>query len=576
MKLTAGVSLVVLMVSAYTVILQRNILIDPGLENVMKKIISEFTYDDGNSEISYKDCTNVNMIWNWVEHYCDSLYTDQKPTESWSTVDITNPSNLVPVPMSFKAIQSVNVISAVYIGRAQVIPKDAKTLRGGINGYKWDKDWIDDKTHTQYRLFLLENNEPEEDANYKSQIEQASKEPHSQFFFLNSISKNKTRAVLDGLQEINWINEENTDTIFFKINIINANLARLAQVLVVWDRDPTGTFESFVVTSTAPDDGFYPDWKSMDNNDMMRIFFELLSVLTIVILIVYKIGELLGRENFNLFDIFFDLEIYCIISMIYHCYVWYQINDASDKYRARLGAPYKGMVLTPDQQFLTKSIMKSLYQGCEIVGKLCPGTVFGILNGTSPFRLTFIRSGIIMMFLYCVLIFDRIPKNSSFALLPNILRKTAPELLRIGLLLFLLFSVYAAVGTLLFGHSMSGFLTLSASFQTCIEMALGNDIELEDIVSEFVDNKIVRDSNSIVPIMLLPILYKWSFMILMTFILINIFVAIVTNAYDVVREEQGDDKDDWFNVMGERIKKVANVLWELTRPKKKIPKMKKL
>ncbi len=89
--------------------------------------------------------------------------------------------------------------------------------------------------------------------------------------------------------------------------------------------------------------------------------------------------------------------------MIHHGYVWFQINDASDKYRARLGAPYKAMTLSPDQQFMTKSIMKSLYQGCEM-GLGCPGTVFGILNGTSPFRLTFIRSGIIMMFLYCILI----------------------------------------------------------------------------------------------------------------------------------------------------------------------------
>ncbi len=104
-------------------------------------------------------------------------------------------------------------------------------------------------------------------------------------------------------------------------------------------------------------------------------------------------------------------------------------------------------------------INRFFHLGC-VTGRQCPGTVFGILNGTSPFRLTFIRSGIIMMFLYCILIFDRIPKKSRFALLPNILRKTAPELLRISMLLFLLFSVYATVGTLLFGHATSGFLTM--------------------------------------------------------------------------------------------------------------------
>ncbi len=276
--------------------------------------------------------------------------------------------------------------------------------------------------------------------------------------------------------------------------------------------------------------------------------------------------------------------------MIHHGYVWFQINDASDKYRARLGAPYKAMTLSPDQQFMTKSIMKSLYQGCEM-GLGCPGTVFGILNGTSPFRLTFIRSGIIMMFLYCILICKlfyriltlivaRIPRKSRFALLPNILRKTAPELLRISTLLFLLFSVYASIGTLLFGHASEGFLTLGSSFRTCIEMALGNDIELDEMSKEFVDNAIVRDNKSYIPIMLLPILYRWSFMILMTFILINIFVAIVTNAYDVVREdiEEEENENDWLVQSYEKAKVFAHLLWKLSKPavkKKEIVEEKK-
>jgi hypothetical protein len=270
---------------------------------------------------------------------------------------------------------------------------------------------------------------------------------------------------------------------------------------------------------------------------VIRIGFEILSVVVIISLFIYKVVDVVRRgllqleyndshivENWVFVDLLFDLEIWCVVAMVHHGYVWFHINDASDKYRARLGSPYRDLVLTPEQQFMTKSIMKSLYQACE-TGAQCPGTVFGILNGTSPFRLTFIRSGIIMMFLYCILIFDRIPRKSRFALLPNILRKTAPELIRISMLLFLLFSVYATVGTLLFGHAASGFLTLGSSFQTCIEMALGNDIELEEMSKEFIDNAIVRDNNSFVPIMLLPIMYKWSFMILMTFILINIFVG---------------------------------------------------
>jgi hypothetical protein len=110
----------------------------------------------------------------------------------------------------------------------------------------------------------LENNEPAQDPNYQGQIETALTEPHSQFFFLNSLPKNKTMEVLRQLKEKDWINEETTDTVFFKINIINANLGRLAQALIVWDRDATGVWDSFVVTSTAPDDGFYPSLAAFD------------------------------------------------------------------------------------------------------------------------------------------------------------------------------------------------------------------------------------------------------------------------------------------------------------------------
>ncbi len=114
MALSASWALFILVICACTVILQRNILIDPGLENVMKDIVSDFSYDDGNSEITYKECKDVSMMWKWIETTCEGLYDDESPPgESWSTMDIKNNSNLIPVPMSFKALQSINVISAV-------------------------------------------------------------------------------------------------------------------------------------------------------------------------------------------------------------------------------------------------------------------------------------------------------------------------------------------------------------------------------------------------------------------------------------------------------------------------------
>jgi hypothetical protein len=151
--------------------------------------------------------------------------------------------------------------------------------------------------------------------------------------------------------------------------------------------------------------------------------------------------------------------------------------------------------------------------------------VFGILNGSSPHRLSFIHSATLTLLLQCTLVFARIPAKSHLALIPNILRKSAHELLMIGILLVLLFSVYATVGSLLFAHSSSNFETLGQSFNTCIEMALGDNIELSEMEKAFADNPTITGRSAVLSSMILPRLYKWSFQILFMFILINIFVG---------------------------------------------------
>jgi hypothetical protein len=140
------------------------------------------------------------------------------------------------------------------------------------------------------------------------------------------------------------------------------------------------------------------------------------------------------------------------------------------------------------------------------------------------------------------------------------MRRSAPEIGLIGLLLFLLFFVYAIVGTLLFGHLLPYFSTLFTSFQSNIEMALGADFDIMDMAKGFIDIPSASEGKicsnlvlnligvSIIPLAFLPVMYKWSLMILMTFVLINIFVAVVTNAYDLVKDDMHHIQydDDYF------------------------------
>jgi hypothetical protein len=387
-------------------------------------------------------------------------------------------------------------------------------LRGGIRSNSWitTEDTI---THNQYTLNMPENNEPEEDDALEGMIQKALNQTHSQFFFLNSIPKNKTMTVLSMLKSGDWINDKDAETIFFKLNVFNPNVKRLAQVLIIWNRAKTGRLNTYVLTSTAPDDGFYPDLNSADLEDELRWFFELGCLLFIICYSVVSVFNLLTKRV-RFLDLITSLEFFCVCAMVYHFFVWLVIQRADDDYRNKIAAAYKNVDIAPDEAYSAKAILKSLYQGCDD-SRLCPGTVFGILNGTAPYRFTFIRSAILGLMLLCLLVFSRIPPHSRLALLPNIMRRSAPEIGLIGLLLVLLFFVYAIVGTLLFGHLLPYFSSLFNSFQTNIEMALGADMDIMDMAKGFIDIPSASEGVSIIPLALLPVMYKWSLMILMTF-----------------------------------------------------------
>jgi hypothetical protein len=149
--------------------------------------------------------------------------------------------------------------------------------------------------------------------------------------------------------------------------------------LIIWNRANTGAFASYVLTSTAPDDGFYPDWNSADLEDELRWFFEITCVIFIVIYSIITVFNLL-RRSIRFLNVVTSLELFCICAMIYHFFVWIVIQRADDEYRDKIASAYKNVEIAPEEELSAKAILKSLYQGCD-QSRLCPGTVFGILNG---------------------------------------------------------------------------------------------------------------------------------------------------------------------------------------------------
>jgi hypothetical protein len=108
------------------------------------------------------------------------------------------------------------------------------------------------------------------------------------------------------------------------------------------------------------------------------------------------------------------------------------------------------------------------------------------------------------------------------------------------------FMAFASTGTVLFGSSVHEFSSLASSMKTCVNM-LFNNFDIETIA---------RINYSVV--------FYWSYMTLMTFVLLNIVLAIVVDAY---KEEKGkkDKSKCWVfrRVLNHVVRHVLAPVWHV-------------
>ncbi|KAG3108163.1 hypothetical protein PI124_g12554 [Phytophthora idaei] len=106
--------------------------------------------------------------------------------------------------------------------------------------------------------------------------------------------------------------------------------------------------------------------------------------------------------------------------------------------------------------------------------------------------------------------------------------------------LFVVFMTFAVAGTVLFGSHVDEFSSLLISITTCINMVFG----------EF-DFNVIRDVHY-------AVFFYWSFMALETFVLLNILLAIVVEAYS--KERKKKERTKWWTfrrVLANLFRKVA-------------------
>eukprot|EP00949_MAST-11_sp_MAST-11-sp1_P002783 g2783.t1 len=146
-----------------------------------------------------------------------------------------------------------------------------------------------------------------------------------------------------------------------------------------------------------------------------------------------------------------------------------------------------------------------------------------MVNGTS----------VIIMLFRTLNMFDFQPR---VGLVTRTLERAAGDLFHFIVVFLLVIFGYSVVGYLNFGHSIEAFSTMSSSVVTCFEILLG----------EIGVNEELREKQTIS-----RVLWFWSYILLAFFILINILLAIIIDAYVEVKKE------------AERATPLPKELWQL-------------
>eukprot|EP00271_Cylindrocystis_brebissonii_P012760 TRINITY_DN31_c0_g1_i5.p1 TRINITY_DN31_c0_g1~~TRINITY_DN31_c0_g1_i5.p1 ORF type:complete len:1582 (+),score=269.36 TRINITY_DN31_c0_g1_i5:725-5470(+) len=184
--------------------------------------------------------------------------------------------------------------------------------------------------------------------------------------------------------------------------------------------------------------------------------------------------------------------------------------------------------------------INSRYEVYDIVSWIRPGQYWNIVKPGSGFKdaikafsaveaminfraLYFALQGInvLLMVLRILKLMDFQPR---MGIITRTVAKAAPDLAHFFLFFFVIFFGFAVFGHLVFGRSIDQFRTMAISLTTCFEALSGDDsvnmylVELEGAE------------------LLAGVLFWWSYIIIMVFVVLNLLIAIIVEAFVGVRQ----------------------------------------
>jgi Ca2+-binding EF-hand superfamily protein len=174
-------------------------------------------------------------------------------------------------------------------------------------------------------------------------------------------------------------------------------------------------------------------------------------------------------------------------------------------------------------------------------------TQFPNFETLSYFQTAFNNVTALGAFLSYVKLFKYLSFNKTMLQLQVTITNCAKDVLGFGIMFFIIFLAYTQWGYLLFGTQVKGFSDFTNSFYTLFNVIMGSMDTYDEMVEA---------NRGIGPLFFL------SYVFFVFFVLINMFVAIITDSYSEVKVEL-DQKEDELNLadyVGKQLNKVASEL----------------
>ncbi|XP_023018809.2 polycystin-2-like protein 1 isoform X2 [Leptinotarsa decemlineata] len=296
-----------------------------------------------------------------------------------------------------------------------------------------------------------------------------------------AMTRNKTAELFAELKDNLWI-RGGTRAIFIDFALYNANLNLFAVCKMAFEFPTTGG-----IMTTA-------DFRS----------FGLLRI----------------RSNYDWFVM--ACECACYLFIVF--YIFEEIREILYfrlKYLARFWNYVDVFIITLTLVSGAFSIMKMLMIKQELYDIMDNGDKYGNLEYIAWMHLMYNNLIAVDLFLIYVKIFKYLNFNRTMGQLNNTLKNCAMDILGFSIMFFIIFFAFAELGYLIFGSEVENFSSFGVAMFTLLRTILG-DFDYQEIEAA---NRILA-----------PI-YFLSYIFLVFFVLLNMFLAIINDTYSDVKTE---------------------------------------